>query len=123
MEDVLEVYHLPYDPDYPVVCMDESSKQLIGEVREPIPCKPGQMGGKGNQGAYTSKTEENDALAINKAGITLIQAIQAAEQRVHGKAVKAEFEHGEKRMVSLCWSGGAVAATPAPLLLQPGTSG
>lgn len=42
MEDVLEVYHLPYDPDYPVVCMDESSKQLIGEVREPIPGKSGQ---------------------------------------------------------------------------------
>jgi hypothetical protein len=43
MEDVLEVYHLPYDPDYPVVCMDESCKQLIGEVREPIPGKPGQV--------------------------------------------------------------------------------
>ena len=43
MEDVLEVYHLPYDPDYPVVCMDESSKQLIGEVREPVPCAPGQV--------------------------------------------------------------------------------
>lgn len=42
MEDVLAVYHLPYDPDYPVVCMDESSKQLIGEVHTPIPCKPGQ---------------------------------------------------------------------------------
>jgi len=41
MEDVLEVYHLPYDPKYPVVCMDESSKQLIGEVSTPIPCKPG----------------------------------------------------------------------------------
>jgi len=38
----LEVYHLPYDPDYPVVCMDESSKQLVGEVYEPIPGKPGQ---------------------------------------------------------------------------------
>ena len=43
MEDVLEVYHLPYDPDYPVVCMDESSKQLIGEVREPVPCAPGRV--------------------------------------------------------------------------------
>jgi hypothetical protein len=42
MEDVLEVYHLPYDPKYPVVCMDESNKQLIGEVRTPIPCRPGQ---------------------------------------------------------------------------------
>jgi hypothetical protein len=41
MEDVLEVYRRPYDPRYPVVCMDESSKQLIGEVREPIPAAPG----------------------------------------------------------------------------------
>jgi hypothetical protein len=42
MEDVLEVYHLAYDSDYPVVCIDESYKQMIGEVREPIPGKPGQ---------------------------------------------------------------------------------
>jgi hypothetical protein len=41
MEDVLEVYHRPYDPKFPVVCMDESSKQLIGEVTPPIPAKPG----------------------------------------------------------------------------------
>jgi len=41
MEDILEVYHQPYDPAYPVVCMDESSKQLVGEVHDPIPCKPG----------------------------------------------------------------------------------
>lgn len=41
MEDVLDVYHLPYDHDFPVVCMDESCKQLIGEVRGPIPCGPG----------------------------------------------------------------------------------
>lgn len=41
MEDVLEVYHLPYDPEFPVVCMDESCKQLVGEIRTPIPCKPG----------------------------------------------------------------------------------
>lgn len=41
MEDVLEVYKRPYDPLYPVVCMDESSKQLIGEVTPPIPAVPG----------------------------------------------------------------------------------
>ena len=40
MEDVLAVYELPYDADYPVVCMDESNKQLIGEVHEPIPMAP-----------------------------------------------------------------------------------
>jgi hypothetical protein len=43
MEDVLEVYHRPYDPQRPMVCMDECSKQLIGEVRTPLPLKPGQI--------------------------------------------------------------------------------
>ena len=43
MEDVIEVYQRPYDPQCPVVCMDESSKQLSIEVREPIPAGPGQI--------------------------------------------------------------------------------
>ena len=43
MEDVLEVYHRPYDAQRPLVCMDECSKQLIGEVREPLPPKPGHV--------------------------------------------------------------------------------
>jgi hypothetical protein len=42
MEDVLEVYHRPYDPDRPVVCFDETSKQLIKETRVPIPQSPGR---------------------------------------------------------------------------------
>jgi hypothetical protein len=41
MEDVLEVYHRPYDRRRPVVCMDETSTQLIGEVRGPLPAAPG----------------------------------------------------------------------------------
>jgi hypothetical protein len=42
MEDVLEVYKRPHDPERPVVCVDETSKQLIGETRMPIPAAPGQ---------------------------------------------------------------------------------
>jgi DDE superfamily endonuclease len=42
MEDVLEVYHRPHDPACPVVCVDETSKQLIVETRKPIPAKPGR---------------------------------------------------------------------------------
>ena len=41
MEDILEFYARPYDVKFPVVCMDESSVQLIGEVHEPIPAAPG----------------------------------------------------------------------------------
>ena len=42
MEDVLETYQRPRDPDRPLVCLDETSKQLIVETRAPIPPKPGQ---------------------------------------------------------------------------------
>lgn len=42
MEDVLEVYHRPHDPGRPVVCVDETSKQLIAETRVPIPAAPGR---------------------------------------------------------------------------------
>ena len=42
MENVLEVYHRPYDPQRPVVCMDETSKQLVKETRVPQPPRPGQ---------------------------------------------------------------------------------
>jgi len=42
MEDVLEVYHRPQDPERPVVCLDETSKQLIAETRVPIAAKPGR---------------------------------------------------------------------------------
>ena len=40
MEDVLEVYHRPHDPGRPVVCLDEGGKQLIGDVRPPLPVRP-----------------------------------------------------------------------------------
>ena len=43
MEDVLEVYKRPYDPRRPVVCIDETTKQLIGETREPLPPRPGSV--------------------------------------------------------------------------------
>jgi hypothetical protein len=42
MEDVLEVYTRPYDPQYPQVCVDETSKQLVAETRVPIPVAPGR---------------------------------------------------------------------------------
>ena len=40
METVLDVYQRPYDPENPVVCMDETSKQLVAETRQPLPPLP-----------------------------------------------------------------------------------
>ena len=42
MEDVLEVYQRRHDPDRPIVCLDETTKQLISETRVPVPAQPGQ---------------------------------------------------------------------------------
>ena len=42
MEDVLDVYKRPYDPVRPLVCLDETSKQLVAETRTPEPMRPGQ---------------------------------------------------------------------------------
>lgn len=42
MEQILDIYKRPFDPQYPVVCMDESPKQLIAETRKAIPASPGQ---------------------------------------------------------------------------------
>lgn len=42
MEDVLDIYKRPYDPQYPVVCFDESSKQLVAEIINPLPMEPDQ---------------------------------------------------------------------------------
>jgi hypothetical protein len=42
MEDILELYTQPADPAHPLVCLDELSKQLLGDVREPLPVAPGQ---------------------------------------------------------------------------------
>ena len=43
MELVLDVYQRPADPRFPVVCMDESNKQLIADAQAPLPLKPGQV--------------------------------------------------------------------------------
>ena len=40
-EDVLDLYAEPYDPKRPTVTFDETSKQLIGETRQPLPAQPG----------------------------------------------------------------------------------
>ena len=43
MEDILDVYEMPYNPCVPVVCMDEKPYQLLGEARQPLPMRPGDV--------------------------------------------------------------------------------
>jgi hypothetical protein len=59
MEDVLEVYHRPHDPQRPVVCLDECSKQLIGEVRTPLPPRPAKDDRPGRAECYDCEYVRN----------------------------------------------------------------
>ena len=43
MEHILDLYELPYNPLRPMICFDETSKQLIAETRIPLPASPGQV--------------------------------------------------------------------------------
>jgi hypothetical protein len=59
MEDVLAVYHRPHDPQRPVVCLDECSKQLIGEVRTPLPPRPARDDRPGRAERYDCEYVRN----------------------------------------------------------------
>jgi DDE superfamily endonuclease len=58
MEDILELYHTPYDPQVPMVCMDEQPVQLIKETRQPRPAEPG------NPARYDDEYERNGTATI-----------------------------------------------------------
>lgn len=77
MEDTLEVYLRPYDPMRPVVCMDESTKQLLDEVRLPIP------GQKGTPQRYDSEYRRNGVASLFLAFEPLAgwRKVQVTEQR------------------------------------------
>jgi hypothetical protein len=75
MEDVLDVYHLPYDAQLPVVCFDETSKQLVQHVREPIASRRGTPARVDDE--YKRCGVANVFLAIEPlAGVVLVEATE-----------------------------------------------
>ena len=78
MEDVLEVYQRPHDPQRPLVCLDETSKQLIIETRAPISAKPGQPA----RHDYEYEGLENVAIHPNSAGTKGNPHANASRQRI-----------------------------------------
>lgn len=77
MEDVLAVYRRAYDPKHPVVCLDESSKQLIGEARAPLPAAPGQV--SRYDGAYVRHGTANIFMAFEP--LAGWRQVRVSEQR------------------------------------------
>ena len=90
MEDVLSVYTRPYDPARPQVCMDEMSKQLVGEVRAPLPPTPGQPARHDHE--YVRNGTANLFMLFEP--LTGQSQVQVTERRT-----KLDFAHLMKKLV------------------------
>ena len=77
MEDVLEVYHRPHDPSRPQVCMDECNKQLIAEVRDPLPPRPGTVAKQDSE--YERRGTANVFMAVEP--LAGKRTVQVTDQR------------------------------------------
>jgi hypothetical protein len=88
MEDVLEVYHQPYDPQAPLVCMDEQPVQLIKEVRQPLPAE------EGKPERYDYEYERNGTATIFMFTEPL-QGVRSVSVRAHKTALDwaTEIQH------------------------------
>ena len=64
MEDVLDLYAEPHDPQRPVVCFDETSTQLLADITEPLPAKPGRPRREDYEYEHTDKTIEVESLNL-----------------------------------------------------------
>jgi transposase len=92
MEDVLEVYTRPYDERFPQVCLDEKSKQLVGEVREPLAVCPGHPARQD----YEYEREGTANLFIVSEPLAGWRHISVTQQRT-----KIDWAHCVKELVDL----------------------
>jgi len=92
MEDVLDVYTRPYDPRRPVVCLDETSVQLVAETRAPLPMAPGQPA------RFDYEYERNGVAAM----FMITEPLQGWREVVVGDHRTAiEFAHVIKHLVDV----------------------
>ena len=126
MEDVLEVYARPYDPDVPVVCMDEKPYQLLDYTRDSIDAAPGRTRKKTTsipaQGCARSLCGANP-LQVN-AGCTLVRGVPGWTGPTKSKHYSPWITRMQPR---LCWSWTTSTSTrwahsmKRSLLLRPGS--
>jgi DDE superfamily endonuclease len=104
MEDVLDVYARPPDPSRPVVCVDEGGKQLLGDVRAPLPVRPGSPAKQDH--AYERGGMANLFMAFEPlAGVRHVAVTQrktATDFARLLRVVSDELYPGAEKIVLLC---------------------
>ncbi len=104
MEDVLDVYARPYDEDHPVVCVDEGGKQLIGDIREPLPVRPASAAKQDYE--YERQGMANLFMAVEPLGG--IRHVEATERKTAVdfarflRRVSEEWYADAERIVLVC---------------------
>ena len=98
MEDVLDLYAQPYDPLRPVVVFDETTKQLVQEVRTPLPGQPGQSGQAGQPQRYDSEYARNGVANL----FLLAEPLAGWRQlEVTAQRTKSDFAQQMKMLVDV----------------------
>jgi transposase len=92
MEDILELYARPYDPQEPVLCFDETSKQLLKDVRQGMPTKPGKP--RRQDYEYERNGVRNIFLAVEPKGG--FRTVSVTERRT-----KTDFAREIERIINL----------------------
>lgn len=104
MEDVLDVYARPYDAGRPVVCVDEGGKQLIGDVREPLPVRPGSPAKQDYE--YEREGMANLFMAVEPLGgrrhVAVTERKTAVDFATLLKRVSDEWYPDAERIVLVC---------------------
>ena len=90
MEDVLDVYQRPYDPEYPQVCLDEASKQLVSETRTPLAAEPGRP-----------MREDYEYVRNGTASLFMLSEPLTGKRHVEvtGRRTRKDFAHCIRQMV------------------------
>lgn len=104
MELVLDVYQRPADPRFPVVCMDESNKQLIADAQAPLPLKPGQV--QKEDCNYVRQGTGNLFIAFEPAGgrrdVTVTEHRTRSDWAHYAKFIVDEFCPTAERITLVC---------------------
>jgi len=95
MEDVLDIYERPYNPEIPVICMDEKPYQLLDEIIQPLPIKPGSV-------------RKTDYEYVRKGTCSIFIFVEPLVGKRHAKALeqrtKIDFAHQVKEFVDTYYS-------------------
>ena len=101
MEDVLEVYTRPYDPKRPQVCLDEASKQLLADVRPPLPARPTRNGHPGRVARADHEYRRNGTAAL----FMLCEPLAGRRHvRVRSRRTAVDFAHVIKELADDLYS-------------------